>query len=76
MATLNVKNVPDKLYERLEERAKSRRRSLSQEVIQILTQATEPEGTLSIMELQGLGKEIWKDIDPDEYVKKERESWD
>jgi len=30
----------------------------------------------SILELEGLGKEIWKGVDPDEYVAKERDSWD
>lgn len=30
----------------------------------------------SIMELQGLGAEIWKGMDAQEYVRKERESWD
>jgi hypothetical protein len=30
----------------------------------------------SIMELEGLGADIWKGIDPQEYVRKERESWD
>ena len=29
----------------------------------------------SITELAGLGREIWKDIEPDEYVDRERESW-
>ena len=29
----------------------------------------------SIMELEGLGLEIWKGIDAQEYVRKERESW-
>jgi hypothetical protein len=28
-----------------------------------------------ILELRGLGKEIWAGIDPDEYVRKERDSW-
>jgi len=28
-----------------------------------------------ILMLSGLGKEIWKDIDPDEYVRKLREGW-
>ena len=28
-----------------------------------------------ITELKGLGKEIWKDIDAQEYVNRERESW-
>jgi hypothetical protein len=30
---------------------------------------------LSLRDLKGLGKEIWKDIDVEEYIKKERESW-
>jgi len=30
----------------------------------------------SIMELEGLGSEIWKDVDVQEYIKRERESWD
>jgi hypothetical protein len=30
----------------------------------------------SIMELEGLGAEIWKGIDAQEYVRSERESWD
>lgn len=30
----------------------------------------------SILELEGLGAEIWKGIDADEYVAKERDAWD
>lgn len=30
----------------------------------------------SITDLKGLGKDIWKEIDADEYVAKERDSWD
>ncbi len=30
----------------------------------------------SIMELRGLGKEIWEHIDPQEYVDKLRGEWD
>ncbi len=29
----------------------------------------------SILELQGLGKEIWQGIDAQEYVSRERASW-
>ena len=35
---------------------------------------TEPQH--SIMELRGLGKEIWEGIDAQEYVNNERASWD
>jgi hypothetical protein len=32
--------------------------------------------THSILELQGLGKEIWQGIDVEEYIRRERESWE
>ena len=31
--------------------------------------------TRSILELQGLGKEIWHEIDAQEYIDQERNSW-
>ena len=37
--------------------------------------ASQGKRTSTIMELQGLGKEIWQDIDVDEYVREERRSW-
>lgn len=33
-------------------------------------------GAHSILELEGLGKEVWEGIDPDKYVAQERDSWD
>ncbi|HEX4757806.1 MAG TPA: hypothetical protein VH308_07480 [Terracidiphilus sp.] len=36
-----------------------------------------PQGWLeSLFELEGLGKEYWKDVDPDEFVRKLREGWE
>jgi hypothetical protein len=32
-------------------------------------------GSASVMELCGLGREVWKDIDAQEYVARERSSW-
>ncbi|MBR8838991.1 MAG: hypothetical protein DSM106950_34560 [Stigonema ocellatum SAG 48.90 = DSM 106950] len=34
-----------------------------------------PKPKRSILELEGLGKEIWNDIDAQEYVNQERDSW-
>ena len=39
MATLHVRNVPDRLYEQLKSRAQAERRSLSTEVVMILERA-------------------------------------
>ena len=76
MATLNVKNLPDALYKRLQARAKRDRRSVAQEVTHLLSEALDASKPLSILELQGLGKEYWRDIDAAAHVKRERASWD
>jgi plasmid stability protein len=75
VATLNVKKVPEALYERLRSRARRQRRSVSQEVLRIISRALSEEPELSITELRGLGREVWDEADPLEYVRKERDSW-
>jgi plasmid stability protein len=76
VATLNVKNLPDPLYRRLQKRARDRRRSVAQEVAVILEEALEREEPLSILELRGLGKEAWRDVDAGAHVEAERRTWD
>ena len=54
MATLNVKNLPDGLYRKLQARARAQRRSVAQEVTQILEQVLTgtdlPAGTQRVAE--------------------------
>jgi plasmid stability protein len=76
MATLNIKNMSDALYKKLKARAKKENRSLSQEVTRILTDAVDEPAKLNIMGLRGLGKGLWKGIDPAKYIEEERNSWD
>ena len=76
MATLNIKNFPDDLYERLQERAEREHRSLAQQVVHLLEELEGKPNLHKILELPGLGKELWKDIDPVEHVRAERDSWD
>ena len=76
MATLNIKNLPDGLYRRLKARAKKQNRSVSQEVTRILSAAVDEQEELSILGLQGLGKELWAGIDAGKYVNEERDSWE
>jgi plasmid stability protein len=75
MATLNVKNLPDALYRKLKARAKRERRSVAQEVTILLAQALEPSAASSILELRGLGKELWRGIDTASHVESERTAW-
>lgn len=76
MATLNVKNLPDALYRKLQRRARQQRRSVAQEVTQLLSAALEARPSQSIVALRGLGKELWVGIDAPQHVDRERRSWD
>jgi plasmid stability protein len=76
VATLNIKNLPDRLYEKLRARAKLHHRSVAQEVTHLLSEALEEPEPLSILELQGLGKELWTGVDAGRHVDEERRSWD
>ena len=76
MAILNVKNVPDALYAELQRRAKAERRSLAQEVVRILEREVGRPRRRKITELKGLGKELWRKMDVDRYLERERRSWD
>jgi plasmid stability protein len=76
MATLNVKNLPDPLYRKLQKRAKQQHRSVAQEVTKILDDALESPDPLSILTLRGLGKGHWTGIEPAAHVEAERKSWD
>ena len=76
MATLNVKNLSDGLYRKLQKRARERRRSVAQEVTLILEEAVARPEQASILELRGLGKEAWQGTDAAGHVDAERRSWD
>jgi plasmid stability protein len=76
MATLNIKNLPDGLYRKLKAKAKRQHRSVAQEVTHILSEVLERHDPLSILELRGLGKEQWAEVDPAAHVEGERRSWD
>lgn len=76
VATLNVKNLPDALYDKLKARAKRERRSVAQEVAVLLSTALETPEPLSILDLQGLGRDLWHRVDAAAHVEVERAAWD
>lgn len=76
MTIIDIGDLPDALYRRLQLRAAQQHRSIEQEVTHILEEALHEPEPLSILELQGLGKEVWKGIDAAEFVESVRRSWD
>jgi hypothetical protein len=73
MMTLMTYNNVLRLTRQLELREQLR---LLEDLAQLVRQQVEVPRTRSIMELEGLGAEIWQGIDAQEYVNKERASWD
>jgi hypothetical protein len=45
-------------------------------LVTMIRQRTVTKPFHSILELEGLGKEIWERIDVDHYLQEERDSWD
>ena len=76
MATLNIKKFPNDLYEQLRMIAEQEQRSLSQEVIYLLRQAVSSKEKRSLLELRGLGKKLWEEVNVGDYLEKERSTWD
>jgi DNA-binding HxlR family transcriptional regulator len=48
---------------------------LLEELAAIVRHRIDTKPKRSIMELKGLGKEIWQSIDAQEYVNQERDAW-
>ncbi len=50
------------------------------ELLKVLTNIVLPRVTIrpqhSILEFEGLGKEIWQGIDVEKYIEEERNSWE
>ena len=73
---MNIKNLPDALYRKLQKRPRQQHRSIAQEVTHLLSESLDATEPLSLLELRGLGKEQWRSISAEEHVDNERGSWD
>ncbi len=49
---------------------------LLEDLMELLKQQTSSRPLHNILELEGLGKEVWESIDVDRYLEEERNSWD
>ena len=67
----------DQIYERqIKPLPRAARLRLLARIAQDLAAADEEQGDRSIMELHGLGAEIWHGIDAQQYVNELRDEWD
>ncbi len=42
---------------------------------EVIMKKSKVKKPLTLKNLKGLGKEIWKEVDIEDYIKKQRESW-
>lgn len=75
MSTLNIKNFPSDLYARLQSLAERERRSVAQQVIHLLERSLEQTRVESLLDLRGLGRQLWTDVEAGQHVSDERDSW-
>ncbi len=45
-------------------------------LVDLLTEPKSPPRKRSLLELRGLGKEIWDGVDAQQYVDQQRDEWD
>jgi hypothetical protein len=67
----------DQLKEALEESdlSSGELEVLGQEIDRLLALVPQQRGGHSITELKGLGKEFWRSVDVEKYIREERDSW-
>lgn len=69
--------MSDNSYEDILSRA--RQELSASEQLKLINALSQPAGSgatrHSILELEGLGKQLWQGVDADDYVRKERDAW-
>ncbi len=66
----------DEVLSRIDDLSPEEQLSLLEQLAASLRKRVGRRALHSIMELQGLGKEIWRDLDAQQYVDQERSTWD
>jgi hypothetical protein len=65
----------DDILRNVESLSRIEQLKLISELAEYLRMHAAPEARTSVLDLQGLGKEIWQGMDAQQYVDRERASW-
>jgi hypothetical protein len=68
--------VYKEVVEKVQSLDNAERMELLKYLTSLVSESETPKPKRSLLELRGLGKEIWEGIDAQEYVNQERSSWD
>jgi hypothetical protein len=53
----------------------SQRMAVLKKLVHLIDQPVPSKKAPKLTDLAGLGAEIWRDVDPDEYIRKLRDEW-
>jgi len=65
----------DRITKEIEELDYNNKINLMGRIVSMLKWSPNSEKLNKITDLKGLGREIWKNVDIENYIKQERESW-
>lgn len=76
-APLHIPSLPATLHRKLRDRARREHRTLAGEAAYLLERALEEAESLSLLELEGLGAELWEGEEDAaaDHVARERDAW-
>jgi hypothetical protein len=75
MATDTYHEVLDQAWRLIQVLSPDEQLQLIEELREIVQRQISSKTKHSILELEGLGKELWEKVDVDEYIEQERNSW-
>lgn len=64
-----------KILEEVEKLNQTQQLRLLEQIAVLIRNKTTVKTRRSILEIQGMGKDVWENIDAQKYVDKERDSW-
>ncbi len=71
-STININNI----IQEIEALDYTNKINVMSKIVSMLKHSSNETKSINITKLKGLGKEIWQDVNIENYIAKEREAWD
>ena len=71
-STININNI----IQEIEALDYTNKINVMSKIVSMLKHSSNETKSINITKLKGLGKEIWQEVNIENYIAKEREAWD
>ncbi|MEI6822942.1 MAG: hypothetical protein WCL51_13495 [Bacteroidota bacterium] len=71
-STININNI----IQEIEALDYTNKINVMSKIVSMLKHSSNETKSINITKLKGLGKEVWQDVNIENYIAKEREAWD